>query len=168
MYETEYFVEYFALDLLMDKGKCVGVIALCLEDGSLHRFRAKNTVIATGYVYFIMSIDMVLQERNSHCYLQGCLLIFIALFWEFNCKSYSSFSDDTAGNRELTQPQRWQQQGRHKFAYLIVKNNSCARFARAVFIFDISQTKFSFFLRREMTCFAVTVVWTTWLYDDKS
>lgn len=47
-YETEYFVEYFALDLLMDKGKCVGVIALCLEDGSLHRFKAKNTVIATG------------------------------------------------------------------------------------------------------------------------
>lgn len=47
-YNTEYFVEYFALDLLMDKGKCVGVIALCLEDGSLHRFRAKNTVIATG------------------------------------------------------------------------------------------------------------------------
>ncbi len=48
MYNTEYFVEYFALDLLMDNGKCVGVIALCLEDGSLHRFRAKNTVIATG------------------------------------------------------------------------------------------------------------------------
>ena len=157
MYETEYFVEYFALDLLMDKGECVGVIALCLEDGSLHRFRAKNTVIATGYVYFIMSIDMLLHERNSQCYLQGCLLIFM-LFWEFNCKSYSSFNDDTAGNRELTQPQQRQQQGRHKFAYLIVKNNSRARFARAVFIFDISQT-FSFFLRREMTCFAV--VWTT-------
>ena len=97
MYETEYFVEYFALDLLMDKGKCVGVIALCLEDGSLHRFRAKNTVIATGYVYLIMSINMLLQERNFHCYLQGCLLIFM-LFWEFNCKSYSSFNDDTAGN----------------------------------------------------------------------
>ena len=43
-------MEYFALDLLMDQGKCVGVIALCLEDGSLHRFKAKNTVIATGYV----------------------------------------------------------------------------------------------------------------------
>ena len=45
-------MEYFALDLLMDKGECVGVIALCLEDGSLHRFRAKNTVIATGYVHY--------------------------------------------------------------------------------------------------------------------
>ena len=67
--------------------------------------------------------------------------------------------------RELTQPRRRRQQERHKFAYLIVKNNSFARFARAVFIFDISQ-KFSFFLRREMTCFAV--VWTTWPYDDIS
>ena len=54
-YNTEYFVEYFALDLLMDEGKCVGVIALCLEDGSLHRLRAKNTVIATGYVMMITS-----------------------------------------------------------------------------------------------------------------
>ena len=67
-------------------------------------------------------------------------------------------------NRELTQPRRRRQQESHKFAYLIVKNNSFARFARAVFIFDIS-LMFSFFLRREMTCFAV--VWTTWPYDDK-
>jgi hypothetical protein len=44
-----YFVEYFALDLLMDKdGACRGVLALCMEDGSLHRFRAQNTVLATG------------------------------------------------------------------------------------------------------------------------
>ena len=65
---------------------------------------------------------------------------------------------------ELKQPRRRRQQERHKFAYLIVKNNSFARFARAVFIFDISQT-FSFFPRREMTSFAV--VRTTWAYDDK-
>jgi succinate dehydrogenase (ubiquinone) flavoprotein subunit len=39
-YDTKFFVEYFALDLIMDEGKCVGVIALCLEDGTLHRFRA--------------------------------------------------------------------------------------------------------------------------------
>ena len=32
----------------MEQGRCAGVIALCLEDGSLHRFNAKNTVIATG------------------------------------------------------------------------------------------------------------------------
>ena len=38
-------------------------------------------------------------------------------------------------SRELTQPRRRRQQKRHKFAYLTVKNNSFARFARAVFIF---------------------------------
>ncbi|KFM81245.1 Succinate dehydrogenase [ubiquinone] flavoprotein subunit, mitochondrial, partial [Stegodyphus mimosarum] len=47
-YDCNFFVEYFALDLLMEKGVCKGVIALCLEDGSLHRLRAKNTVLATG------------------------------------------------------------------------------------------------------------------------
>lgn len=49
-YDTSYFVEYFALDLLMENGECKGVIALCMEDGSIHRFRAQNTVIATGWV----------------------------------------------------------------------------------------------------------------------
>lgn len=47
-YDTTYFVEYFAMDLLMENGACRGVIAICLEDGSIHRFRAKNTVLATG------------------------------------------------------------------------------------------------------------------------
>jgi succinate dehydrogenase (ubiquinone) flavoprotein subunit len=49
-FDTTYFIEYFALDLLMsDDGKeCVGVIALNMEDGTLHRIRAKNTVLATG------------------------------------------------------------------------------------------------------------------------
>jgi len=47
-YNCEYFVEFFALDLLWDQGQCVGVVALCLEDGTIHRFHAKNTVLATG------------------------------------------------------------------------------------------------------------------------
>ncbi|KAK7485634.1 hypothetical protein BaRGS_00023083 [Batillaria attramentaria] len=47
-YDTNYFIEYFALDLIMEDGECRGVIALCLEDGSIHRFRAKNTILATG------------------------------------------------------------------------------------------------------------------------
>uniref|UniRef100_T1H3Q7 Succinate dehydrogenase [ubiquinone] flavoprotein subunit, mitochondrial n=1 Tax=Megaselia scalaris TaxID=36166 RepID=T1H3Q7_MEGSC len=47
-YDCNYFVEYFALDLLFENGECRGVIAMNLEDGSLHRFRSKNTVIATG------------------------------------------------------------------------------------------------------------------------
>jgi succinate dehydrogenase / fumarate reductase flavoprotein subunit len=46
---AEFFIEYFALDLIMDDDVCCrGVIALCLEDGSLHRFTAKKTVLATG------------------------------------------------------------------------------------------------------------------------
>ena len=47
-YDTQYFIEYFALDLLMEGEECRGVIALCMEDGTVHRFRAKNTVLATG------------------------------------------------------------------------------------------------------------------------
>lgn len=47
-YDCNYFVEYFALDLLMEDGECRGVIALCLEDGTIHRFHSKNTVLATG------------------------------------------------------------------------------------------------------------------------
>ncbi|CAF0944056.1 unnamed protein product [Brachionus calyciflorus] len=47
-YDTDFFIEYFALDLIMKNGKCVGVTAMCLEDGTIHRFAANNTVIATG------------------------------------------------------------------------------------------------------------------------
>ena len=47
-HDTQFFVEYFALDLIMDKGECVGVLALCMEDGTLHRFRSHQTVLATG------------------------------------------------------------------------------------------------------------------------
>ncbi|KAF3928132.1 hypothetical protein AA313_de0204344 [Arthrobotrys entomopaga] len=47
-YNTNYFIEYFVLDLLMEDGKCVGVIAYNQEDGTLHRFRAHHTVLATG------------------------------------------------------------------------------------------------------------------------
>ncbi|XP_023164398.1 succinate dehydrogenase [ubiquinone] flavoprotein subunit, mitochondrial [Drosophila hydei] len=47
-YDCNYFVEYFALDLIFEDGECRGVLAINLEDGSLHRFRARNTVVATG------------------------------------------------------------------------------------------------------------------------
>jgi succinate dehydrogenase / fumarate reductase, flavoprotein subunit len=47
-YAADFFIEYFAIDLIMDGGKCVGVIALCMDDGSIHRFRAKAVVLATG------------------------------------------------------------------------------------------------------------------------
>ncbi|PYH92607.1 succinate dehydrogenase [Aspergillus ellipticus CBS 707.79] len=47
-HDTEFFVEYFALDLLMVDNACVGIICLSLEDGTLHRFFPRNTVLATG------------------------------------------------------------------------------------------------------------------------
>ena len=45
---TEFFIEYFALDLIMKNGECKGVIAWNLTDGSIHRFRSHITIIATG------------------------------------------------------------------------------------------------------------------------
>ena len=47
-YDCNYFIEYFAIDLLMEDGECRGVIALCLEDGTIHRFNANHTVMAQG------------------------------------------------------------------------------------------------------------------------
>src|SRR5690554_2589326 len=46
---AQFFVEYFALDLIMsDDGVCTGVVAWNLEDGTIHRFAAKMVVLATG------------------------------------------------------------------------------------------------------------------------
>ncbi|MHA6645727.1 succinate dehydrogenase flavoprotein subunit [Mesorhizobium sp. A623] len=45
---AQFFVEYFVLDLIMVDGQCRGVIAWCLDDGSLHRFRAQTVILATG------------------------------------------------------------------------------------------------------------------------
>ena len=45
---TEFFIEYFALDLVMKNGQCKGVIAWNLTDGTIHRFRSHITIIATG------------------------------------------------------------------------------------------------------------------------
>ena len=47
-YNSDFYVEYFALDLIMEDGVCRGVIALCMDDGSIHRFRAHTVVLATG------------------------------------------------------------------------------------------------------------------------
>ncbi len=47
-HRVEFFIEYFALDLIMHEGECRGLMAWCLEDGSLHRFNAKLVVLATG------------------------------------------------------------------------------------------------------------------------
>jgi succinate dehydrogenase / fumarate reductase flavoprotein subunit len=47
-HSAEFFVEYFALDLIMEDGRCRGVVAMNLDDGSIHRFSAHVTILATG------------------------------------------------------------------------------------------------------------------------
>ena len=47
-FDADFFIEYFALDLIMEDGACRGVMAWNLEDGTMHRFRAKMVVLATG------------------------------------------------------------------------------------------------------------------------
>jgi succinate dehydrogenase / fumarate reductase flavoprotein subunit len=47
-YSTDFYIEYFAIDLIMVDGECKGVIAINMEDGSIHRFRSHQTVLATG------------------------------------------------------------------------------------------------------------------------
>jgi succinate dehydrogenase / fumarate reductase flavoprotein subunit len=48
-HKAEFFIEYFALDLIMDEeGACRGVMAINLDDGTLHRFRSHQVVLATG------------------------------------------------------------------------------------------------------------------------
>ena len=48
-HNAEFFIEYFALDLIMgDDGECLGVMAMNMDDGTIHRFRGHQTVLATG------------------------------------------------------------------------------------------------------------------------
>lgn len=51
-YDADFYIEYFAIDLIMEDGpngkECRGVIAICMEDGSIHRFKAHAVVLATG------------------------------------------------------------------------------------------------------------------------
>ncbi|MFN3855220.1 MAG: succinate dehydrogenase flavoprotein subunit [Phreatobacter sp.] len=46
---AEFFIEYFAIDLMMsEEGRCLGVVALKMDDGTIHRFRGRQTILATG------------------------------------------------------------------------------------------------------------------------
>ncbi len=47
-HEARFFIEYFAIDLIMEDGACRGVVALNMADGTLHRFRAHKVILATG------------------------------------------------------------------------------------------------------------------------
>jgi succinate dehydrogenase / fumarate reductase flavoprotein subunit len=45
---AEFFIEYFAIDLMMEGDACRGVVAWNLDDGTIHRFRSKMVILATG------------------------------------------------------------------------------------------------------------------------
>jgi len=47
-HDAEFFIEYFAIDLIMENGECRGVVALDLAEGRLHRFRSQSVILATG------------------------------------------------------------------------------------------------------------------------
>ena len=47
-HRANFFIEYFAIDLIMQDGTCRGVVALDITEGTLHRFRAHTTILATG------------------------------------------------------------------------------------------------------------------------
>jgi succinate dehydrogenase / fumarate reductase flavoprotein subunit len=47
-HEAQFFIEYFAIDLIMENGECRGVVAINMADGTLHRFRGHQTILATG------------------------------------------------------------------------------------------------------------------------
>jgi succinate dehydrogenase / fumarate reductase flavoprotein subunit len=47
-HDVEFFIEFFAIDLIMDGEACLGVLAWKLDDGTLHRFQAQTTILATG------------------------------------------------------------------------------------------------------------------------
>lgn len=74
-HDAQFFIEYFALDLLMDEGKCVGVIAWNLNDGTIHRFRSHVVVIATGgygRAYFsATSAHTCTGDGNAMCLRAG-------------------------------------------------------------------------------------------------
>jgi succinate dehydrogenase (ubiquinone) flavoprotein subunit len=76
-YNANFFIEYFALDLLMtkDKDTCVGALCYNMLDGTLHKFKSKNTVIATGgygRAYFsATSAHTCTGDGNAMCLRKG-------------------------------------------------------------------------------------------------
>ncbi len=75
--ETEFFIEYFALDLIMDEeGACRGVTAWKLDDGTLHRFRAQKVILATGgygrAFFSCTSAHTCTGDGNAWCCAPAC------------------------------------------------------------------------------------------------
>lgn len=71
-YNTHYFIEFFALDLLKHNGKVVGCIAYNQEDGTIHRFKAHRTIIATGVMVvptFLALLHILVQAMEMQWFL---------------------------------------------------------------------------------------------------
>ena len=65
-HKTEFFIEYFVLDLLMKNGECKGVIAWNLNEGTINRFRSHMTILATvGYGKVYYSATAAHTDRKS-------------------------------------------------------------------------------------------------------
>jgi succinate dehydrogenase / fumarate reductase flavoprotein subunit len=47
-YDATFYIEYFVIDLIMEDGECRGIIAIDMAEGTLHRFRARRVILATG------------------------------------------------------------------------------------------------------------------------
>jgi succinate dehydrogenase (ubiquinone) flavoprotein subunit len=69
---VQFFIEWFALDLMMSEGKCVGITALNMEDGTCHRLFAKNTVLATGGKCNIMTAKTTTDNARLRASVLQC------------------------------------------------------------------------------------------------
>jgi succinate dehydrogenase / fumarate reductase, flavoprotein subunit len=87
-HHAEFFVEYIALDLLMDAdGACRGLLAWCMEDGGIHRFLAQRTVIASGgygRVYFSCTAAHTCTGDGNAMVLRGGLPLQDMEFTQFH------------------------------------------------------------------------------------
>jgi succinate dehydrogenase/fumarate reductase flavoprotein subunit len=88
---VQFFIEWFALDLMMSEGKCVGITALNMEDGTCHRMFAKNTVLATGgqlfdssgiYIADYSRLRTSILQRNERAHEH----------WRWKCNGLASWS----------------------------------------------------------------------------
>ena len=86
-HSAEFFIEFFAIDLIMDQeGACRGVIALKLDDGTLHRFRAQTVILATGgygraYAFLHLGAHLHRRRQRHGAARRAC-----------RCRTWSSFS----------------------------------------------------------------------------
>ena len=103
-----------------------------------------------------------MKAKSNNCKIVTIAQLFIFKWRIFICRGRRGYLNSLM--RSFKQPRRRRQQERHKFAYLTMKNNSFARFARAFFIFLYFADVLVF---STMSNDLFAVVWTTWACDDR-